>query len=166
MKKVVLDAVDIRILSAVQQHGQMSKNCLAELVNLSATPCWLRLTKLKKMGLITGYRGQVAVDKVIDLTRVFLTISLKSHKKSDFDRFEKRMQSIDEVVECFATGGGIDYVVKVVTTSLSDFQILIQALLDEELGIDRYYIYVVTKEIKSTTLSLSKLMEIKNRSND
>ena len=164
MKKIALDAVDVRILSAVQQHGQISKNCLAELVNLSATPCWLRLTKLKKLGLITGYRGIVAVDRVVDLTKVIVTISLNTHKKSDFDRFEKRIQSIDEVVECFATGGNIDYVIKVVTGSLPDFQTLIQQLLDEELGIDRYYIYVVTKEIKSTTLSLSKLMEIKDKS--
>lgn len=164
MKKVALDALDVRILSAVQQHGQISKNRLAELVNRSPTPCWLRLTKLKKAGLITGYRGQVAVDRIIDLTKVFLTISLHAHKKSDFDRFEKRIQSIDEVVECCATGGGFDYILKVTTSSLSDFQTFIEQLLEEELGIDRYLIYVVTKEVKSTSLSLSQLMEIKSRS--
>lgn len=164
MKKVALDAVDIRILSAVQQHGQISKNTLAELVNLSATPCWLRLTKLKKSGLILGYRGLVAVGKIVDLTQVIVTVSLHAHKKSDFDRFEQRIQRIDEVTECFATGGNIDYVMKVITSSLQDFQLLIQQLLDEELGIDRYYIYVVTKEVKSSTPSLSKLMEIKSRS--
>lgn len=166
MKKVALDAVDVRILSAVQQHGQISKNCLAELVNLSATPCWLRLTKLKKLGLITGYQGIIAVDRIIDLTKVIVTISLNTHKKSDFDRFEDRIRSIDEVVECFATGGNIDYILKVMTSGLPDFQALIQQLLDEELGIDRYYIYVVTKEVKSSTLSLSKLMEIKNKSQE
>ncbi|GGO81770.1 transcriptional regulator [Marinobacterium nitratireducens] len=165
MKKFALDAVDIRILSAVQQYGQISKNRLAELVNLSATPCWLRLTKLKNSGLITGYRGMVALDKIIDLTKVFVTVSLKAHKKSDFDRFEKRIQGIDEVVECCATGGGCDYVLKVITVSLYEFQTLIEQLLDEEIGIDRYYIYVVTKEVKSTSISLSKLMEIKSREN-
>ncbi|NVK41552.1 MAG: Lrp/AsnC family transcriptional regulator [Oceanospirillaceae bacterium] len=165
MKKVALDAVDVRILSAVQQHGQISKNRLAELVNLSPTPCWLRLTKLKNAGLITGYRGQVAVDKIIDLTKVFVTVSLNTHKRSDFDRFEKRIQSIDEIVECCATGGGCDYVLKVITVSLYEFQTLIEQLLDEEIGIDRYYIYVVTKEVKSTSLSLSRLMEIKSREN-
>ncbi|MCH8550850.1 MAG: Lrp/AsnC family transcriptional regulator [Natronospirillum sp.] len=164
MKKVVLDALDIRILSAVQQHGQISKNRLAELVSLSPTPCWNRLTRLKNSGLIKGYRGLVEVDRIIDLTRVFLTIALKSHKKSDFERFEKRIQTIDEIVECHATGGGSDYVIKVVTTSLSAFQCVIQELLDEDIGIDRYYIYVIIKEVKSTSLTLSQLMNIKNRS--
>ncbi|MGD8841570.1 MAG: Lrp/AsnC family transcriptional regulator, partial [Gammaproteobacteria bacterium] len=46
MKKTRLDAIDIRILSAVQKHGQLSKTKLAEIVNLSPTPCWARLKKL------------------------------------------------------------------------------------------------------------------------
>ncbi len=163
MKKFPLDAVDIRILSAVQQHGQVSKNQLSELVDLSPTPCWLRLTKLKKAGLITGYRGQVAVEKAFDLTTVFVTIALKEHRKSDFDLFEKHIQSIEEIVECYAIGGGTDYMLKVVTCSLPDFQTLIGQLLDEEIGIDRYYVYVLLKEVKSTSLSMSQLMKMKNR---
>jgi Lrp/AsnC family transcriptional regulator of ectoine degradation len=163
MKKFALDAVDIRILSAVQQHGQISKSHLSELVNLSPTPCWLRLTKLKKAGLITGYRGQVAVEMALDLTTVFVTIALKEHRKSDFDRFEKHIQSIEEIVECFAIGGGTDYVLKIVTCSLPDFQTLIGKLLDEEIGIDRYYVYVLIREVKSAPLSLSQLMNMKNR---
>jgi len=163
MKKFALDAVDIRILSAVQQHGQISKSHLSELVNLSPTPCWLRLTKLKKAGLITGYRGQVAVEMALDLTTVFVTIALKEHRKSDFDRFEKHIQSIEEIVECLAIGGGTDYVLKIVTCSLPDFQTLIGKLLDEEIGIDRYYVYVLIREVKSAPLSLSQLMNMKNR---
>jgi len=50
MKKTALDAADIRILSALQRHGQLSKTKLAELVNLSPTPCWARLDRLKSAG--------------------------------------------------------------------------------------------------------------------
>lgn len=159
MKKMLLDAVDVRILSAVQQHGQISKTRLSELVNLSPTPCWLRLEKLKKAGLITGYRGDIAVDKMLDLTRVFVTVSLKTHNRSDFERFEKCIQGIDEIVECSATGGGSDYVMKVITSSLQEFQNLIEELLSKEIGIERYYIYVVTRNIKSAPINLLKLMD-------
>lgn len=163
MKKVPLDAVDVRILNAVQQHGQLSKNRLAELVDLSPTPCWLRLAKLKKAGLITGYQGLIAIDRILDLTKVYVTVSLNAHKRSDFERFEKRIQSIDEIVECCATGGGCDYVLKVITISLSDFQNLIEQLLDDDIGIDRYFIYVVTREVKSRPLNLAQLIRLKNR---
>jgi Lrp/AsnC family transcriptional regulator of ectoine degradation len=157
MKNFVVDTVDIRILSAIQQHGQISKSKLSELVNLSPTPCWIRLDKLKKAGFVTGYRGEIAVSKILDLTKVIVTVSLKTHSKVGFDRFEKCIQSYDEIVECSATGGGTDYVIKVVTNSLLDFQVLIEQLLSEELGIDRYIIYVVTREVKSMPPSLSKL---------
>ncbi len=166
MKKVILDAVDVRILSAVQQHGQISKSRLSELVSLSPTPCWMRLDKLKKAGLIKGYRADIAIDKILDLTKVFVTISLKAHNRSNFERFEKHIQNVDEIVECSATGGGSDYVMKVITNSLQDFQNLIEQLLDEEIGIDRYYIYVVTRDVKSTSISLSKLLDNKRAADD
>ena len=62
MTNMSLDVVDVRILSAVQKHGALSKTKLAELVNLSPTPCWARLDKLKKAGLIRGYKADIAID--------------------------------------------------------------------------------------------------------
>ena len=56
MKKLGLDATDIRILSAVQQHGQLSKTRLAELVNLSPTPCWARLDRIMAAGMKHGLK--------------------------------------------------------------------------------------------------------------
>lgn len=161
MGKVVLDVVDIRILSAVEQHGQISKTRLSELVNLSPTPCWIRLEKLKKAGYITGFRGEIAIDRILDLAKVIVTISLKTHSKADFQRFEKCIQSVDEIVKCSATGGGSDYVMEVITNSLNDFQNVMEDLLNKEIGIERYIIYVVIREVKSTSPSLSKLWERK-----
>src|SRR6056300_119503 len=133
MKKFTLDDVDLRILNAVQLHGQVSKNKLAELVNLSPTPCLLRLTKLKNAGFITGYTGNIALHKLFDLTTVYVTVSLNSHRRSDFQLFENYIKNVDEVVECYATGGGTDYVLKVVAMSLQDFQDLIETMLDAEI---------------------------------
>ncbi|NNE64047.1 MAG: Lrp/AsnC family transcriptional regulator, partial [Gammaproteobacteria bacterium] len=70
MKKAILDPIDIRILSAVQQNGQLSKSRLAELVNLSQTPCWARLNKLKGAGLIRGYRADIVLERITNLSRV------------------------------------------------------------------------------------------------
>lgn len=164
MKKLALDGIDVRILSAVQRHGQVSKARLSELVNLSPTPCWQRLTRLKNAGYITGYRGEIAVDKMLDLSKVIVVIALKAHSRQTFVRFEQTIQGIDEIVECSATGGGADYVMKVVTNSLHDFQDFIDDLLDQDLGIERYYIYVVTREIKSAPVNLPKLLDRKRQS--
>lgn len=158
MAKTALDAADIRILSALQQHGQLSKSKLAELVNLSSTASWARLDKLKKSGLIRAYRADIALDKIADVTKVVVTVSLANHRKQDFDRFEKHIQEIDQIIQCIATGGGTDYVMTVVTQNLSSFQTLIDSLLDSELGIDRYMTYIVTREVKSSVPNLTKLL--------
>lgn len=157
MKSIGLDAADVRILCAIQQHGQLSKTRLAEIVNLSPTPCLARLNRLKAAGFIRGYRGVIALDRIADVTQVVVTVSLTDHRKSDFDRFESRIRALDEVTECIATGGGMDYVMKVVTSSLTAFQVLIDSLLADELGIQRYMTYVVTREVKSEPPNLAKL---------
>jgi Lrp/AsnC family transcriptional regulator, regulator of ectoine-degradation genes len=157
MSKRGLDATDIRILSAVQKHGQLSKTKLAEIVNLSPTPCWDRLNKLKAAGFIRGYHADIALDRVVDFTQVVVTIALTHHRKSDFERFEAHIRKLDEVAECIATGGGMDYVLKVFSPNLIAFQTLMEAMLAAELGIDRYMTYIVTREIKSARPNLAKL---------
>ena len=122
MDKINLDATDIRILSAVQNHGQLSKTKLAEIVNLSPTPCWARLAKLKAAGFIRGYHANIALERVCDFTQVIVTVSLTHHRKSDFERFEGHIRKLEEITECIATGGGMDYVLKIFSPSLAAFR--------------------------------------------
>ncbi|MCL1628541.1 MULTISPECIES: Lrp/AsnC family transcriptional regulator [Roseinatronobacter] len=152
-----LDPTDIRILSAVQRHGQLSKIKLAEIVNLSPTPCWARLARLRAAGYIRGYHADIALDRVLDATRVVVTVSLNSHRKTDFDRFETYIKSIDEIINCVATGGGLDYVMTVVTPSLATFQDVMEGLLAADLAIDRYMTYFATRLIKAEQPNLAKL---------
>jgi len=159
MKKAKLDATDIRILSALQKNGPLSKSKLAERVNLSPTPCWARLGKLRKAGLIRGYRTDIALDAIADISQVVVTVSLKSHRKADFERFETRIGSLSEITECVATGGGMDYVMKVVSPNLESFQAVMDLLLSEELGIDRYMTYIVTRTVKSAQPNLERLVK-------
>lgn len=153
-----LDPTDIRILSAVQRHGQLSKAKLSEIVNLSATPCWARLTRLRAAGYIRGYHADIALERVIDVTRVVVTVSLTQHRKTDFERFETYVRGVDEIINCVSTGGGIDYVMTVVCPSLAAFQDLMDEMLSEDLAIDRYMTYFATRLIKAEQPNLAKLV--------
>lgn len=158
MKKFGLDATDIRILSAVQQHGQLSKMKLAELVNLSPTPCWARLDRLKAAGYIRGFHAELALERIMDFAQVVVTVSLTNHRKSDFDRFEAYIRSRDEIIDCIATGGGMDYVIKTATSGLAAFQSLMDDMLTAELGIDRYMTYIATRQVKNSRPNLARLL--------
>ena len=157
MKKLGLDATDIRILSALQSHGQISKTRLSEIVNISATPCWARLDRLKAAGFIRGYHADIALEKVCDFTQVMVTVSLTHHRKADFDRFEAWVTRHDDITECVATGGGMDYVMKTVCATLTAFQALMQDMLDAELGVDRYMTYIATRVVKAGRPNIAKL---------
>ncbi len=156
MKKLTLDAIDIRILNAIQNHGQLSKIALSEIVDLSPTPCWNRLTKLKRAGLIQGFYADIDIRQIAEVTEVVVTVSLKQHQKSDFERFESHINAIDEVTSCVATGGGFDYIMNVVSPSLSSFQETMEQLVEAEIGIDRYITYFVTRKVKNQRPNLIK----------
>ena len=157
MRRLALDAADIRILSALQQHGQLSKAKLAEVCSLSATPCWARLTRLKAAGYIRGYHADIALGQLADFAQVIVTVSLSRHRKADYDRFEAYVHGRDEIIDCVATGGGVDYIMKVVSPSLTAFQEFVEDLHAEDLGIDRYMTHFATRQVKSALPNISKL---------
>lgn len=157
MKSLALDDIDIRILSAVQKHGRLSKSKLAEIVNLTPTPCWARLKRLTDAGLILGYHADVALEKICNTTKVIVSLSLSKHRKSDFERFESYVCDKSEVLSCIATGGGTDYVMTVMTQDLASFQTWMTELLEADLEVDRYMTYIVTREIKSAQPDIEQL---------
>lgn len=147
---VKLDETDLKILAALQREGRMTKVKLAEAVNLSPTPCWERLRRLEQAGVISGYHARVNLGKLTRAILVLVEVTLKRHRQEDFDRFEAAVRATPEIVECHATGGGIDYILKVIAPDVDAYQRLIDRLLVEDVGIDRYFTYIVTKPIKES----------------
>ncbi|MEZ0169377.1 Lrp/AsnC family transcriptional regulator [Microvirga sp. TS319] len=144
-----LDKIDLKILAALQSDGRMTKLRLAEAVNLSPTACWERLSRLERSGVITGYTARINADKLVRRTTVLVEIMLKSHQQSDFQRFEAAVLKEPAIVSCDATGGGVDYILKIVSEDIDSYQRLIDRLLTLDLGIERYFTYVVTKNVKT-----------------
>lgn len=151
MRAPKLDAVDLKILAALQHQGRMTKSALAERVGLSPTPCWERLKRLERAGFIRGYHADIALDKLASLTTVMVELTLKQHRYQDFQIFERHIRNVDEIVECHAIGGGIDYLLKMVVRDIDAYQRLIDTLLMSDIGIDRYFTYVVTRPVKTAS---------------
>lgn len=152
-----LDAYDLKILQTLQEDGRIAKVKLAEKVNLSPSPAWERLRKLERAGVITGYRASVDLKRIAAVTEVLVEVTLARHKAEDFRRFEDGIQGVSEVVDCWATGGGIDYVMRLVVKDVDAYQRLMDRMLEDGFGIDRYFGYVVTKPVKSAPPDLSGL---------
>jgi Lrp/AsnC family transcriptional regulator of ectoine degradation len=143
-----LDQIDLKILDAVQRDGRITKLALADKVGLSPTPCWMRLRKLEKAGIVAGYHAKVAMRAVAPVATVLMEVTLASHRQADFDRFERVIRDVPEIVACWSVGGGVDYLLKVMARDIDAYQRLVDVLLEREIGIDRYFTYIVTKTVK------------------
>mgnify|MGYP001397652574 FL=1 len=140
-----LDRIDIKILYELQKNGRMTNVELAETVNLSPSPCLMRVKKLQSEGYIDGYSAQINLAKLGQTLTVFTEITLKNHRQSDFSRFLAAIEKVDSLVECHLVSGGYDYLLKFITRSIGEYQETMERLTDLNIGIDKYFSYVVLK---------------------
>ena len=140
-----LDRIDIRILHELQRNGRVTNVELADLVHLSPSPCLMRVKKLQQAGYITGYSAQIDLAKLGPTLTVFTEVTLKNHRPMDFARFQEALVKVEECIECHLISGGYDYLLKFVTAGISEYQATMEGLIDREIGIDKYFSFVVMK---------------------
>lgn len=145
---IKLDARDLDILRVLAREGRISKSALADRIGLSPTPAWERLKKLEKAGLIEGYRADINLRKLGPTVTIFVAAELADHTQASFRTFEASLEAHEEIVGCWALGGGFDYLMQIVTRDVDAYQRLIDSLLDARIGIARYFTYIVTKQVK------------------
>ena len=126
-----LDRIDRKILSQLQRNARISNAELAERVNLSPTPCLRRLRKLQDSGLIEGYTA-ILDKKALGLQiSAFVFVSLDKNTRENGEAFESALKDLAEVTECCVVAGRHDYVLRVVTKSLEDYERFLKERLAE-----------------------------------
>jgi DNA-binding Lrp family transcriptional regulator len=128
------DSIDKKILSLLEQNARISNAELADKVNLSPTPCLRRLRRLESSGLIKGY-GAVLDAKALGLhASALVFVNLEKNTKENAERFEDALKLLPEVMECFLVAGRHDYVLRIVTRDLNDYERFVKehlAVLDK-----------------------------------
>ena len=157
MASIPLDDRDLQILSVLSREGRISKTDLARRVNLSASPCWERLRRLEKAGLIRGYRAEISLSRLAAHVVVFVVAELETHRAETFAVFERAVADRESIVSCWAIGGGFDYLMQIVVRDIDAYQRLIDDLLAANVGLKRYFTYVVTKDVKAAPVPVEAL---------
>ncbi|WCE06009.1 winged helix-turn-helix transcriptional regulator [Pseudoxanthomonas sp. JBR18] len=154
-----LDRIDINILAELQRNGRVTNADLAERVGLSASPCLARVKRLERAGYIAGYGARLDLAKLFRVQVVYTSVTLVNHRREDFDKFEHGLRSIDELNECHLVSGGFDYLLKFVVRDVAHYQELIETLLDRNIGISKYFSYIVIKSpIVKVDVSMKSLV--------
>jgi DNA-binding Lrp family transcriptional regulator len=142
-----LDRIDINILSCLQRNSRISNVDLAEAVGLSPSPCLARVKRLEKAGYITSFNARLNLAKLVDHIVVFTEVTLHDHKREDLIRFELEIRKYDALQECHLVSGGYDYLLKFVTRSVATYQEMMENILERNIGVGKYFSYIVIKTI-------------------
>lgn len=117
-----LDAIDRKILRALQAAGKISIGELAEKVGLSPSPCARRVRMLEKAGTIKGYAAIVDQKKIGLPISAFASIKLERQREEDLDRFAEAVSRWPEVLDCYLMTGQRDYLLRVVAADLEAYE--------------------------------------------
>src|SRR4051794_11723437 len=98
MPKHDLDAIDCRIVAALQAEGRLSNTDLAERVGLSASPCLRRVKRLERDGYIDAYRAVLQRERIGLGFSVFVGVKIEGHANDQALTFEKAVLAMPEVV--------------------------------------------------------------------
>ena len=117
-----MDEADKRILRAIQKNPDMTMRELGEVTGLSHTPCWRRLKKLREEGIVAEKRYVLSPAKLGFEIVAFCFVRMKAHTRETLDEFERAAYSVPEVVECYSATGDHDYILKVLASSVMDYE--------------------------------------------
>lgn len=113
-----LDAIDARILDLLQQDASLSIADIAERVGLSSSPCWRRIERLKKNGVITSQVTLLDREKLGLNFEVIASVKLQLPNRDNLEKFEAAVRKWPEIVDCTTVTGAVDYMLRIVTTDM------------------------------------------------
>jgi len=128
-KLTQMDAIDRKLLEILQQDADTPLANLAARVQLSSTPCWRRVQKMRAAGVI---RKNVALCDAAKLNlgvTVFVSVRTNQHTQSWLERFARGVKEIPEVVEFYRMSGDVDYLLRVVVPDIAGYDAVYKKLI-------------------------------------
>lgn len=124
-----IDDIDVKILNILQVDATRSLESIAEAVGVSLNTCWRRVQRLEADGILERRVALIDNEKVGLPLTVFVSVRTDDHSKDWADRFSGAVNNIPEIVEFYRLAGDVDYILKMVVSSVSDYDRVYQRLI-------------------------------------
>lgn len=146
-----LDDHDLNILRSLQENADFSMAELGEKVGLSHTPCWRRIKRLEAEGIIRK-RVTLLNPQILNLgVTVHAYLVIKHHDETSLNAFETAVSDVAEIVECYATSGEKDYVLKIVVEDVEHYEKFLKQTLVHLPNVASVNSTFALKQVKYTT---------------
>ena len=124
-----MDAIDRKILSALQDDSSLSVAEIGSRVGLSSTPCWKRIQRLEAEGIIRKRVALVDQDKIGLGITVFVSVETGDHSQDWLARFADTVGAMPEVMEFYRMAGDVDYMLRVVVPDIAGYDAFYKRLI-------------------------------------
>ncbi len=148
---MTLDALDIKLVRLLQEDAKKTTKQYADALGLSNTAVYERIKRLERNGVISKYVALVDKKKVNRQFSVLCHVALDQHIKDNVLHFEREIQKLEEVVECFHTSGGHDYILKIHVENMEAYREFMVNKLTAIPHIGSTQSAFVISEVKHTT---------------
>jgi Lrp/AsnC family transcriptional regulator len=146
-----IDAIDRRILAALQEDGDLSHAVLAETVGASTASCWRRIRALQAQGILKGAVRLVDAAKVGRGVNVMCNVRMRSHAREHRKSFEAFVGSRKEIMECYSMSGDWDYLLRIVARDVSDYEHFLMRVLLSQPEVATASSHFALDQVKYTT---------------
>ncbi|MCL4105858.1 UNVERIFIED_CONTAM: hypothetical protein GTU68_012496 [Idotea baltica] len=143
-----LDRIDFNILRILQERGRITNAQLALEVGLSPAPTLERVRKLETGGFIQSYHALIGAEKLGLQVTVFIEVKLNYHSHFKIEKFVETIETTPEIVEAYHITGDGDFLLKMYSPSISDYQQFVVDKLSKIDGLGHIQSKVVMKTIK------------------
>ncbi len=126
---IMLDRLDRKILSILQEDATIPVAEVAKRVGLSTTPCWRRIQKLEEDGVILRRVALLDPKSVNTKVTVFVSIVTNQHSEEWLRRFAELIREFPEVVEFYRMSGQVDYLLRVVVPDIEAYDAFYKRLI-------------------------------------
>lgn len=151
MPTPALDAIDLKILAALQGDARISNVDLARKVHLSPSPCLARVRALEEGGLVARYVTLLDPKKLGLTVSVLVQVTLERQVEKALDGFERAVLERPEVMECYLMTGDADYLLRVVVPDVPAFERFILDFLSKVPGVGNIKSSFALKQVKYQT---------------
>lgn len=145
------DEIDLKLLALLQENSKRTTKEYANHLNLSVTAVYERIKRLEKSGVITKYVALIDKGKVDKAFVVLCHVKLVQHTKEYVLQFEKEIQQLQEVAECYHTSGDYDYILKINVSDMPSYREFMVGKLTALNHIGSTQSSFVINEVKYTT---------------
>ncbi|WP_205738314.1 Lrp/AsnC family transcriptional regulator [Halomonas sp. 18071143] len=126
---MLIDRFDLKILEQLQRDDSLSIAQLAEGVGLSVTPCWRRIQRLEKDGVIEKRIAVLNPEKLDLGLTVFVMIKTDKHNQAWLSEFQETVKAFPEIIEVNRLAGEYDYLLKVITRNNQSYDAFYKRLI-------------------------------------